>query len=155
MRIEEHQRGEFLISTNASRIDIDAVHAYLVRSYWAEGIPRETVERAIAGSLCFGVFAGQRQIGFARIVSDFATYAYLADVYILEEFQGQGLGKWLMLCVKGHPDLQGLRRWGLSTRDAHGLYSQYGFRPHSFPGRMMEILDLDIYKRGRQEKPAN
>ena len=146
MQIQHHQRGEFLITTDKSRLDLDAIHGYLVRSYWAEGIPRETVERAVQGSLCFGVLHGERQIGFARIVSDCATYAYLADVYILEEFQGQGLGKWLMECVKKHPDLQGLRRWGLSTRDAHGLYGQYGFTPQAFPDRMMEILHLDIYK---------
>ena len=146
MQIEQHQRGEFLITTDKSRLDLDAIHDYLVRSYWAEGIPRETVERAVQGSLCFGVFHGERQIGFARIISDCATYAYLADVYILEEFQGQGLGKWLMDCIRKHPSLQGLRRWGLSTRDAHALYRQYGFKELAFPDRMMEILHLDIYK---------
>lgn len=146
MQIEQHHRGEFLITTDKSRLDLGAIHAYLVRSYWAEGIPRETVERAVQGSLCFGVFRGERQIGFARIISDCATYAYLADVYILEEFQGQGLGKWLMDCIRKHPSLQGLRRWGLSTRDAHGLYRQYGFKELAFPDRMMEILHLDIYK---------
>jgi GNAT superfamily N-acetyltransferase len=146
MQIEQHQRGEFLITTDKSRLDLNAIHGYLVRSYWAEGIPRETVERAVHGSLCFGVFHGERQIGFARIISDFATYAYLADVYVLEEFQGQGVGKWMMECVRKHPNLQGLRRWGLSTRDAHGLYRQYGFKELAFPDRMMEILHLDIYK---------
>jgi len=146
MQIEQQHRGEFLITTDKSRLDLDAIHGYLVRSYWAEGIPRETAERAVQGSLCFGVFHADRQIGFARIISDCATYAYLADVYILEEFQGQGLGKWLMECVRKHPSLQGLRRWGLSTRDAHGLYRQYGFKAQAFPDRMMEILHLDIYK---------
>lgn len=152
MRVEEHRRGDFLISTDKSRLDIDAVHDYLVRSYWAEGIPRETVVRSIAGSLCFGIYQANRQIGFARAISDFATYAYLADVYVLEEFQGQGLGKWLMECIKSHPGLQGLRRWGLSTRDAHGLYGQYGFQPLSLPERMMEILDPDIYRRGQRRE---
>jgi len=155
MPIEEHQRGDFLISTDKSRLDIDAVHAFLRRSFWAEQIPRETVVRSIQGSLCFGLYHGDRQIGFARVISDFATYAYLADVYVLEEFRGQGLSKWLMECVLRHPDVQGLRRWRLDTRDAHGLYSQYGFKPPTYPERMMEILDLDIYKRGDPGKPTN
>src|SRR5882672_3075716 len=106
MPIEEHQRGDFLISTDKSRLDIDAVHAFLRRSFWAEQIPRETVVRSIQGSLCFGLYHGDRQIGFARVISDFATYAYLADVYVLEEFRGQGLSKWLMECVLRHPDVQ-------------------------------------------------
>lgn len=152
LQIQEHQRGDFLISTDKARLDVDAVHAYLVRSYWAEGIPRHWVARSIEGSLCFGVFKAGRQIGFARVISDLTTFAYLADVYILEEFQGHGLGKWLMECVRNHPDLQGLRRWSLSTRDAHGLYSQYGFKTPAFPDRMMEILDADVYKRRGPEK---
>jgi GNAT superfamily N-acetyltransferase len=155
MQIDEHQRGDFLITTDQSRLDVDAIHAYLVRSYWAKGIPRDTLVRGIAGSLCFGVFQGKRQIGFARAISDFATYAYLSDVFILEEFQGQGLGKWLMECVMSHPNLQGLRRWGLATRDAHGLYRQYGFQQLTFPDRMMEILHLGIYKRSGPEKHGN
>ena len=155
MQIVEHRRGEFLITCDKSRMRVEAVHDYLVGSYWAEGIPRDTVERSIAGSHCFGVFQGSRQIGFARVISDLATYAYLADVYVLPEFQGQGLGKWLMACIRSHPDLQGLRRWGLSTRDAHGLYAQFGFQPLAFPERMMEILQRDVYKSCGQENPEN
>ncbi len=147
MRTEEHRRGDFLISTDKSRLDIDAVHAFLTRAFWCLEIPRETVARSIEGSLCFGIYRGNQQVSFARVISDFATYAYLADVYVLEEFRGQGLSKWLMECIMGHPDLQGLRRWTLATRDAHGLYSKFGFGPPPYPQSLMEILDFDIYKR--------
>jgi GNAT superfamily N-acetyltransferase len=155
MPIQEHQRGEFLISTDKSRLDIDAVHAFLSRSFWAQGIPREIVARSIEGSLCFGIYEGNQQIGFARVISDFATYAYLGDVYVLEEYRGQGLSKWLMECIMGHPDLEGLRRWSLSTRDAHGLYRKFGFELTRYPECMMEILDFDIYKRGEPGKPTS
>ncbi len=143
----EQSCDNFLISTNPSKIDVDAVHAYLVRSYWAEGIPREVVERSIKWSLCFGVYDGAKQIGFARVITDRATYAYIGDVYILEEYRGKGLSKWLMLCIKGHPDLQGLRRWALATRDAHGLYKQFGFTELKAPERWMEITNPGIYKK--------
>ncbi|MEK9162943.1 MAG: GNAT family N-acetyltransferase, partial [Chloroflexota bacterium] len=123
----EQRKDNFLISTDPSKIDLDAVHAYLVRSYWAEGIPREVVERSVKWSLCFGVYDDAKQIGFARVITDRATYAYIGDVYILEEYRGKGLSKWLMACIKAHPDLQSLRRWALATRDAHGLYKQFGF----------------------------
>jgi GNAT superfamily N-acetyltransferase len=155
MRVEEHRRGEFLMSTDKSRLDIDAVHAFLTRSFWAQEIPREIVARSIEGSLCFGIYQGDRQVGFARVISDFATYAYLADVYVLEEFRGQGLSKWLMECIMQHPDLQGLRRWTLATRDAHGLYSKFGFKPPAYPESLMEILDFDIYKRDAPAKRTN
>jgi|SRR5882762_319376 len=155
MPIQEHQRGEFLISTDKSRVDIDAVHGFLSRSFWAQGIPREIVARSIAGSLCFGIYEGKKQIGFARVISDFATYAYLGDVYVLEEYRGQGLSKWLMECILRHPDLEGLRRWCLSTRDAHGLYRKFGFELTAYPERMMEILDFDIYKRGDPGKATS
>jgi GNAT superfamily N-acetyltransferase len=124
------------------------VHAFLSRAFWAQEIPREIVARSIEGSLCFGIYKGKQQVGFARVISDFATYAYLADVYVLEAFRGQGLSKWLMECIMRHPDLQGLRRWALATRDAHGLYSKFGFGPPAYPESLMEILDFDIYKRG-------
>jgi len=143
----EQSRDNFLISTDPSKIDLDAVHAYLVRSYWAEGIPREIVERSIKGSLCFGVYDGAKQIGFARVISDRATYAYIGDVYILEEYRRKGLSKWLMSCIKAHPELQGLRRWALATRDAHGLYKQFGFTEVKAPERWMEITNPGIYKK--------
>ena len=136
-----------LLTTDVARLDVAAVHAYLTTSYWAEGIPLETLERSLQGSICFGLLHGARQVGFARIISDGATFAYLADVYVLEEFRGQDLGKWMMACMKKHPDLQGLRRWMLATRDAHGLYQQYGFQPLAKPERFMEILDPDVYGR--------
>src|SRR5262252_8720768 len=120
-------RGEYVISTDRSRIDVAAVHAFLSRSYWAPGIPEDTVRRGIAGAICFGIYHGGAQVGFARVITDQATYAYLADVYVLEEHRGRGLAKWLMEVIMAHPDLQGLRRFALSTRDAHALYRQFGF----------------------------
>jgi GNAT superfamily N-acetyltransferase len=143
----EERRGEVLISTDRARIDVDAVHAFLTHCYWAEGIPREVVARSIEGSLCFGIYHGERQIGLARVISDRATYAYLGDVYVLEEFRGRGLGKWMMECVMKHPELQGLRRWSLLTRDAHGLYGQSGFKALAKAERWMERHDPDVYKR--------
>jgi len=143
----EYLRDRFRITTDPSEIDVDAAHAFLTRSYWAEGIPRETVARSIRHSLCFGVFDGGRQIGLARVISDFATYAYLGDVYVEPEYRGQGLSKWLMECVMSHPDLQGLRRWSLLTRDAHGLYRKYGFTDVAKPERYMENTVPGIYTR--------
>lgn len=145
MTIDE-RRGSFRISTEPSLLDPVAIHAYLTRSYWAAGIPLEVVERAIRGSLCFGVYDHDRQVGFARVITDRATYAYLADVYILEDYRGQGLSKWLMAVIMAHPDLQGLRRFALATRDAHGLYTQFGFAPLAVPDRHMEIARPDIYR---------
>ncbi|MEK7442362.1 MAG: GNAT family N-acetyltransferase [Chloroflexota bacterium] len=143
----EQRKDNFLISTDPLKIDLDAVHAYLVRSYWAEGIPREIVERSIKWSLCFGVYDDAKQIGFARVITDRATYAYIGDVYILEEYRGKGLSKWLMACIKAHPDLQSLRRWALATRDAHGLYKQFGFTELKAPQRWMEITNPGTYKK--------
>jgi GNAT superfamily N-acetyltransferase len=143
---EPLRRETFEITTEPARMDVDAIHAYLRRSYWAEGIPREIVARAIAGSLNFGLFDGASQIGFARVVTDRATYAYLCDVYVLEAYQGRGLGTWLIQTVFAHPDLQGLRRLMLATRDAHGLYVKVGFTPLAHPDRHMEIARPGIYK---------
>jgi GNAT superfamily N-acetyltransferase len=134
------------ISTDPTRIDVDAVHAYLTRAYWCEGISKDLVAKAIAGSLCFSLLDGGRQIGFARVVTDKATFAYLCDVYVLEEYAGQGLGKRLMQSVQSHADLQGLRRFVLVTRDAHGLYKQFGFEPLQHPTSYMEIHHSTIYK---------
>src|SRR6202167_5348991 len=144
---EMFQRGEYSISTDPTRLDLDVIHSYLVGAYWCEGIPRQTVERAIANSLCFGLFHGKDQVGFARVITDSAAYAYLCDVYILEDHRGKGLGKWLMECGMAHPALQGLRRFSLATRDAHGLYRQFGFRKLNKPESMMEILRPDIYRK--------
>ena len=143
------EMGRFLISTDRSKLDVDVIHRFLARSYWAEGIPRETVVRSIENSLCFGVYDNARQIGFARVISDFATYAYLADVFILEPYRERGLGKELMASIMAHPDLQGLRRWSLGTRDAQGLYAQFGFRPvvNTRSRTVMEIADPEIYSR--------
>jgi N-acetylglutamate synthase-like GNAT family acetyltransferase len=143
------EMGRFLISTDRSKLDVDVIHKFLARSYWAEGIPRETVERSIENSLCFGVYDSARQIGFARVISDFATYAYVADVFILEPYRERGLGKELMASIMAHPDLQGLRRWSLGTRDAQGLYTQFGFKPvvNTRARTVMEIVDPEVYSR--------
>jgi GNAT superfamily N-acetyltransferase len=141
--------GQFEISTDAGRIDVEAVHAYLRRSYWAEDVPRATVEKAIAGSLCFSLFHGGVQIGLARVVTDRATFAYLCDVYVLEDYRGRGLGKWLIQELQTHPDLQGLRRFMLVTRDAHSLYEQCSFKPLADPAKVMEIVYPDAYKPAR------
>jgi ribosomal protein S18 acetylase RimI-like enzyme len=143
----EKQRDNFSITTDPDRLDVDAVHAYLTRSYWAEGIPKEIVSRSVQHSLCFGLFETGRQIGLARVITDRATFAYLCDLYVLEEYRGRGLGKWLMESVLEHPDLQNLRRFLLATRDAQGLYGRYGFRTLQNPDRHMEIRHPDVYKR--------
>ncbi len=140
------ERGEYRITCDPRAADVDAIQAYLARSYWAEGIPREVVAGAIAGSVPFSLFHGDQQVGFARVITDRATYAYLADVYVLEEHRGRGLGKWLIETVMSHPDLQGLRRMGLVTRDAHTLYEPFGFRPLAAPERHMEISRPNPYR---------
>jgi predicted N-acetyltransferase YhbS len=128
----------FEITTDPARIDVAAVHAFLTRSYWSPGIGRETVDRAIANSLPFSLLApGGAQAGFARAITDRATYAYLADVYVIEEHRGRGLGVWLVETVLAHPDLQGLRRFALATADAHGVYARFGFGPPRDPGMHM------------------
>jgi len=135
----ERNSEEFVISTDPARLDVVAIHAYLTRSYWAAGIPKDVVAKSIEGSLCFGLYEGGRQIGLARVITDKATFAYLCDVYVLEGYRGRGLGKWLMSVVQSHPDLQGLRRFVLLTQDAHGLYQQFGFSQLKEPDRYMEI----------------
>jgi GNAT superfamily N-acetyltransferase len=139
--------GAFEVSTDKARLDITVIHPFLHGSYWAEGIPRDIVQRSILNSLCFGAYKGNEQIGFARVITDHATYAYLSDVFVLEEYRGQGIGKLIMRCIMSHPDLQGLRRWGLLTRDAHGLYRQFGFTDARMPERAMEISNPDLYKK--------
>jgi GNAT superfamily N-acetyltransferase len=138
----------FLISTDAARLDLDVIHNFLsTQSYWAEGVPREVVARSIANSLCFGIYEEARQVGFARVISDYATFAYLADVFVIEAYRGRGLSKALMEAVMSHPHLQGLRRWLLGTADAHGLYRKFGFAEPRYPERQMERGDPDIYRR--------
>jgi GNAT superfamily N-acetyltransferase len=141
----ELTRGEYVVSTDRSRIDVAAVHAFLSRSYWSPGIPEDVVRRGITGAICFGLYHGREQVGFARVITDRATYAYLADVYVLEAHRGRGLAKWMMEVIMSHPSLQGLRRFSLSTRDAHSLYRQFGFELVANPERQMEIMRRDIY----------
>jgi GNAT superfamily N-acetyltransferase len=141
------RRDGYLISTDASMLDLEVVHGYLSRSYWAAGVPEDVVRRSIENSLCFGVYRGEEQAGFARVVTDRATFAYLADVFVLDEHRGQGIGKWLLEVILSHPDLQGLRRWMLATRDAHDLYRRYAFTELARPGIFMERKDSN-YKTG-------
>ena len=139
-------KDDFFISTDKTKIDVDYVHSFLSKSYWAENIPKETVERSINGSLCFGVYCGVKQVGFARVITDEATFAYLCDVFIDEAYRGRGLSKRLMQAVVDYPSLQGLRRFMLATKDAHGLYEQFGFAPLTFTDRWMHVHKPNLYK---------
>jgi GNAT superfamily N-acetyltransferase len=143
----ERHRGDLLLSTDRARLDVDLIHRVLAGTYWASGIPREIVVRAIAGSITFGLYERDRQVGFARVISDMATYAYLADVFIVEECRGRGLGDWLVESIRLHPQLQGLRRFALITRDAGPLYARHGFTAPSEPLGYMEIVDREVYER--------
>lgn len=143
----EWRRGDYTISTDRLRLNIDTIHAFLSqRSYWALGIPREVVETSIRHALAFGVYHGGEQVGFARVVTDFATFAWIGDVFVVEEHRGRGLSKWLMEIIIAHPRLQGLRRWLLATRDAEGLYQQTGFSPLAHPERFFERHFPDVYR---------
>lgn len=133
------------ITTDTTRMDVPAIHAFLSQTYWSPGIPLSLVQRAIANSLCFGVLLGTQQVGFARVITDKASFAYLADVYVLEPHRGKGLARLIIEGVIAHPDLQGLRRILLATRDAHALYAQYGFKPLAEPDRMMEVHRPNSY----------
>lgn len=143
----DHRMPQYEITTDRSRMDVQAIHAFLSQSYWSPGVPLSVVERAMQNSLCFAILSEGRHVGFARVVTDRATFGYLADVHVLEEHRGRGLSKRLMRAVMEHPDLQGLRRMMLATRDAHGLYEQYGFKPLASPAVMMEVHDPDVYSR--------
>jgi GNAT superfamily N-acetyltransferase len=145
----ERSRGRYRISTDPAALDVTAIHAYLSQCYWAEGIPRELVARSLEGSLCFGLYEDTRQIGLARVITDRVTFGYLCDVYVLEDHRGQGLGRWLMEAVMDHPDLGGLRRFSLVTRDAHALYAPLGFTPLAQPERHMEIARPGLYLRAK------
>ena len=138
---------EYTVTTDRDLMDMDVAYDFLAASYWAKGIPRPVFDRAVAGSLCFAVLGGSALVGFARVATDRATFAYLCDVFVLPEHRGRGLSKRLMEAVLAHPDLQGLRRWVLVTRDAHRLYQQYGFKPLARPEGYMEIWDPEVYLR--------
>jgi len=149
----EWTREPYVISTDAARLDREAIHRFLASSYWAPGIPREIVERSIDHSMPFGLYAGARQVGFARVITDRATFAYVGDVFVLEDHRGKGLAQWMMEVILAHPDLQGLRRWMLLTRDAHALYRRVGFGPVEDASRSMEIVDRNVYARPGPGRP--
>jgi len=142
----EWQKDDYTISTDRSRLDLETINRFLSEeAYWAKNRTLEKTRTAIENSICFGVYKGEQQAGFARVVTDRATFAYLGDVFILNEFRGRGLSKWLMEAIVSHPEIQGLRRWVLATRDAHGLYEQFGFTGLKFPDRWMELAAPDAY----------
>jgi GNAT superfamily N-acetyltransferase len=147
-------RGEYRISTDPGELDLQVIHGFLTRSYWARGVDLATVRRSIAWSLPFGLYHGDAQAGLARVVSDHATFAYLCDVFVLPPHGGQGLGSWLCASVLEHPDLQGLRRWLLATRDAHQVYAGVGFTPLASPETFMQIHRADVYRSAAQAAPA-
>jgi len=141
----EWKRGEFSVSTEKERLDRETIHAFLTESYWARGVPREIVDRSIENSLFFGLYDGERLVGFARVITDRATFGYLADVFVVESHRGRGLATWFMETVMSHPDLRDIRRWMLVTRDAHGLYRKVGFTDLSAPERIMEKVLANPY----------
>ncbi len=144
--IYEASRNGYLISTDPAKIDVELVHRYLGESsYWAKNIPEEVVRTSIENSVCFGIYENGRQLGFARVVTDKATFGYLADVFVVETSRGLGLSKWLMDTILAHPELQGFRRWVLATADAHSLYARSGFRPLARPERWMELHNPNVY----------
>ncbi|MCI0447523.1 GNAT family N-acetyltransferase [bacterium] len=135
----ERKLGRFELTTDKNRMQVDVIYRFLQKSYWADKRSLEAIKKSIEFSLPFGIFDGDRQIGFARVISDYSTFAWIADVYIEEEYRGKGLSKWLMESMLAHPELQDLRRWVLATKDAHALYSQFGFKLLNKPERWMEI----------------
>ncbi|MGB6152651.1 MAG: GNAT family N-acetyltransferase [Pricia sp.] len=146
MKIVSLQKNEFFISTDRSKLDIDAIHDFLsTKAYWCLNIPKENVEISIKNSLCFGLYENNKQIGFARIITDYSTIAYLGDVYVLEEYRGRGLSKWLMETIMNFPELQGLRRWILLTGDAHELYRKYGWTDLADSSKWMELHNKNAY----------
>jgi GNAT superfamily N-acetyltransferase len=156
MTEREWQKGEYRVSTDQERLDLETIYAFLAnKSEWARGIPRSTLEKSVRLSLCFGLFHGDREVGFARVISDCATIAYLGDVFVLPEYRGRGLAKWLMECICSHPELQNLRRWILVTEDAHGLYKKYGFTQLAHPEGFMELHNPDVYKLEKVDLPCD
>jgi len=144
--LHHEQQNEILLSTDKSKLDITTIHNFLKTSYWAKDVLISVVEKSIRNSLCFGIYELDKQIGFARVISDYATFAYFADVFILEAYRGQGLGKWLIKSILEYSELQNLRTWLLSTADAHGLYRQFGFKNLPSPNRMMVISSSSAYR---------
>ncbi len=143
-------RGEYEISTDRNRLNLAMIHGFLTTSYWAAGVTVGVVKRSIDHSLCFGLYHNGTQVGFGRVITDFATTAYVADIFVIEAERGKGLGDWLVETIINHPDLDGLRLWFLGTRDAHGLYEKHGFKKVAGTGimeRLMAILDPDVYKK--------
>jgi len=138
---------QYEVSTDRSRFDVDLIHTFLRSSYWAANMPRDILDRAIRHALCFGVFSGQTQVAFARVITDYATFAYLADLFVVPEHRGRGVSKLLLRSILDHPELQGLRRFLLATKDAHGLYAQFGFKPLANPDDFMTIHHPDVYKK--------
>jgi GNAT superfamily N-acetyltransferase len=143
----------YAISADPARLDLDVIHGFITQSYWAPAIPRELIERAVRHSLCFGVYNAGGQVGFARVISDYTTFAYLADVFILPSHRGLGLSKALMAEILAHPDLQRLRRWMLVTADAQGLYAPFGFKTVAHPERHMEIHRPGLYENSTPDEP--
>ena len=143
--IYEYKKDQYTISTDKTKLQFDVIHGFLSTSYWSPNVPMEIVKRAAKNSMTFGIYKDEKQVGYARIISDCATFAYLADVFVLESERGKGISKWLMECITQLPDLQKLRRWMLATRDAHGLYTQFGFTPLDNPEAMMQIARPNIY----------
>jgi len=141
----EYKDGDFLVSTDVKRLQVDAIQDFLSQAYWAQGRPRGTIVRSISNSLCFGLYTGEDQVGFARVVTDYATYAWLCDVFIRKDYRGRGLGKMLLGSIMAHPELQHLRRWSLATSDAHGLYRQFGFSGLAEPEKLMELFNRQPY----------
>ena len=152
--IFERRRDDLLVSTDRTRLDVELIHRVLTSTYWASGMPRDVLERAIEGSITFGVYDDGRQVGFARVITDMATYAYLSDVFIVEDRRGRGLGDWLVESIRLHPRLQGLRRFALMTRDAAALYARHGFAAPENGGGYMEIVDRDVYRRDAERAGA-
>lgn len=144
-------KDDYCITTDKEKIDIVCVHQFLTQSYWAKNIPLSVVQQSVKGSLCFAVLHQQKTVGFARVITDEATFAYLADVFIDEQYRGKGLSKWLVQTILAYPTLKGLRRLMLATRDAHGLYSRFGFQPISHPERWMQIHQPDEYKKNNKK----
>ena len=147
--MDSWNKGTLSITCDPARMDRAAIASFLASTYWAKGIPAATVEKSLANSLCFALLDGDRLAGFARVISDRATVAYLGDVFVLPEYRGRGLSKWLMECIVAHPELQGLRRWILATSDAHGLYEKFGFTRLGKPENFMERHDPDVYSARR------
>ncbi len=146
------RKGNFIITTNKNKLNLKLIHNFLKDSYWAKGVPYGIVKTAVKNSLCFGVYDNKKQVGFARVITDFARFAYLHDVFIIKEYRGKGLSKWLMDIILKYPDLQGMKKWLLGTRDAHSLYSKFGFKKIAHPEVLMEILNMDTYTGTKNKK---